>query len=136
MTDENLQAGRNAAESAVGATPAALPKRALDWARRAWRPAATAVAVALTLLLGWHAVNGRNGLTVWQQKRAEDRQLQKDIQGLQQENAQLRERIEHLKSDPEAIEHEAREKLHYAKPGEVIYTLPAPEQTPPAGASK
>ena len=136
MTDENLQAGRNAAGSAVGATPAPLPKRALDWARWAWRPAATAVAVVLTLLLGWHAVNGRNGLTVWQQKRAEDRQLQKDIQGLQQENAQLRERIEHLKSDPEAIEHEAREKLHYAKPGEVIYTLPAQEQTQSAGASK
>jgi cell division protein FtsB len=136
MTDENLQAGRNAAGSADGATPAPLPKRALDWARRAWRPAATAVAVALTLLLGWHAVNGRNGLTVWQQKRAEDRQLQKEIQGLDQENARLRERIEHLKSDPEAIEHEAREKLHYAKPGEVIYTLPAQEQTPAAGASK
>jgi cell division protein FtsB len=136
MTDENLQAGRNTAGSAVGATSAPLPKRTLDWARWAWRPAATAVAVVLTLLLGWHAVNGRNGLTVWQQKRAEDRQLQKDIQGLQQENAQLRERIEHLKSDPEAIEHEAREKLHYAKPGEVIYTLPALEQTPSAGASK
>jgi cell division protein FtsB len=41
----------------------------------------------------------------------------------------LRERIERLKSDPDAIEHEAREKLHYAKPGEVIYALPAPPQT-------
>jgi cell division protein FtsB len=28
-----------------------------------------------------------------------------------------------LKSDPDAIEYEAREKLHYARPGEVIYTL-------------
>jgi cell division protein FtsB len=41
----------------------------------------------------------------------------------------LRERVERLKSDPDAIEHEAREKLHYAKPGEVIYTLPAQPQT-------
>jgi cell division protein FtsB len=49
----------------------------------------------------------------------------------------LRARIERLKSDPDAIEHEAREKLHYAKPGEVIYTLPAePEEHQPGGASK
>ena len=41
-----------------------------------------------------------------------------------QENARLRVRVEKLKSDPDAIEREAREKLHYARPGEVIYTLP------------
>jgi cell division protein FtsB len=29
-----------------------------------------------------------------------------------------------LKSDPNAIEHQAREELHYTRPGEVIYTLP------------
>ncbi len=79
-------------------------------------------------LLTWHVVNGKNGLSVWQQKRAEDRQLQKEIKDLQQENARLREHVERLKSDPDAIEHEAREKLHYAKPGEVIYTLPPEPQ--------
>ena len=77
----------------------------------------TAVAVALALLLGWHVVNGKHGLSVWQQKRVEDQQLQKEIDDLQQENARLRDRVERLQSDPDAIEHEAREKLHYAKPG-------------------
>jgi cell division protein FtsB len=48
---------------------------------------------------------------------------------LQQENAHLREHVDRLKSDSNAIEHEAREQLHYAKPGEVIYTLPAEPQT-------
>jgi len=39
--------------------------------------------------------------------------------------------VERLKKDPDAIEHEAREKLHYARPGEVIYTLPPdPKQKP------
>jgi cell division protein FtsB len=72
-------------------------------------------------------------LSIWQQKRAEDHQLRKQIQDLEQENTQLQERIGKLQSDPDAIEHEAREKLHYAKPGEVIYTLPAaPEPTQPA----
>jgi cell division protein FtsB len=103
---------------------------------QAWRPAGTVVAVALALLLGWHVVNGKHGLSVWQQKRVEDRQLQKDIGALQEENARLRQHIERLKSDPDAIEHEAREKLHYAKPGEVIYTLPAQSQEQPQPAGK
>lgn len=81
-------------------------------------------------------VNGKNGLTVWHKKRAEDRQLRQEINDLQQENARLREHIEHLKSDPDAIEHEAREKLHYAKPGEVIYALPAAPQAQPASTGK
>jgi cell division protein FtsB len=115
-----------------------MPRRALDWSQRVWRPTGTLIAVVLALLLGWHVVNGKHGLSVWQQKRIEDRQLQKEITDLQQENARLRDRIERLKSDPNAIEHEAREKLHYAKPGEVIYTLPAQPQTQaqPAGTGK
>ncbi len=113
-----------------------MPKRALDWTLRVWRPAGTVVAVGLALLLAMHVINGENGLSVWQQKRAEDQQLRKDIQNLDQENARLREHVERLKSDPDAIEHEAREKLHYAKPGEVIYTLPAQPQPQSAETGK
>ena len=74
-------------------------------------------------MLGWHVVNGKHGLSSWEQKRTEDKELQKEIQDLQQENARLRLRVDRLKSDPDAIEHEAREKLRYAKPGEVIVDL-------------
>lgn len=91
---------------------------------RAWRPAGSVVALGLALLLGWHVVNGKHGVSVWQQKRAEDKQLRKEIEDLEQENARLRTRVERLKSDPDAIEHEAREKLHYVKPNEVIVALP------------
>jgi cell division protein FtsB len=42
---------------------------------------------------------------------------------LQQENSRLQDHVQHLKSDPNAIEHEARVILRYAKPGEVIYAL-------------
>ena len=110
-------------------TPLSARERALELARRAWRPAGTVIAVVLALLVMGHVVNGNHGLTVWHQKRAEDRQLQKEIKDVQQENAQLRKQIDRLKSDPDAIEHEAREKLHYAKPGEVIYSLPTPPPT-------
>jgi len=120
MTNENHQAEKKSTESAA----APLVNRALLFAQRAWRPAGTAVVVGLALLLMAHVVNGKNGLTVWHQKRAEDKQLQKEINQLQQENAQLRQHVEQLKSDPDAIEREAREKLHYAKPNEVIVALP------------
>ncbi|HTY56189.1 MAG TPA: septum formation initiator family protein [Candidatus Binataceae bacterium] len=103
-------------------------------AQRIWRPAGTATAVLLALLVTWHVIHGQHGLSVWEQKRAQDRALQREIQELQQENAQMREQVERLKSDPEAIEREAREKLHYAKPGEVIYTLPEKQPTQQAGA--
>src|ERR1700677_4014420 len=97
---------------------------ALGWAQRLWRPTGTGIAGVLALLVMWHVVYGNHGLSIWQQKRAEDRALQHEIKDLQQENAQMRQQIDHLNSDPDAIEREAREKLHYAKPGEVIYTLP------------
>jgi len=88
--------------------------------------------------LTWHVINGKHGLQVWHQKRNEDQQLQKDIKELEQENADLRQRIERLKNDPDAIEHEAREKLHYAKPNEVIVALPPvqPAQGQATGTGK
>ena len=111
-------------------------QRIMEWAQRVWRPAGTIVAVGLALLLTWHVINGKHGLSVWQQKRIEDRQLQKEIEDLREENARLRDRVEHLKSDPHAIEREAREKLHYAKPGEVIYALPPDSKTQTQPATK
>ena len=99
-------------------------KRIAAWAQRSRLPACTIVAVALALLMTWHVIYGKHGLSVWHRIRTEDRSLQQQIQQLQQENAQMQRQVERLKSDPDAIEHEAREKLHYAKPGEVIYTLP------------
>lgn len=102
---------------------APLTHRALAWALRAWWSAGSVLAVALALLLGWHVVNGKHGLSMWEQMRVEDKQLQKEIDGLQQENSRLRVRVDKLKSDPDEIEHEAREKLRYAKQGEVIVDL-------------
>ena len=113
-----------------GKKPAPLRKRLIARAQRLLRPAGTAIAVGLALLITWHVINGRHGLSVWQQKRAEDRALQREIKNLEQENAGMRQQIQRLQSDPDAIEREAREKLHYAKPGEVIYPLPQQDQRP------
>lgn len=105
-----------------------MPQRGREtpWTQRIWRPVGTVLAIALAGLLLWHVFYGKDGISVWQRNRAEDHELQKEIEQYQQENAQLRDRIQHLQSDPDAIQHQAREELHYARPGEVIYTLPAP----------
>ncbi len=78
----------------------------------------------LTLMLAWHVFNGKHGLSSWQQNRVQEKQLSKEIDQLQKDNERLRIRVARLRTDPSAIEHEAREKLHYTKPGEVIVALP------------
>ena len=88
---------------------------------------------ALCLMASWvayHVVFGANGMMVYTQKRSEHGALEKEIQELKQENDRLAHHVDSLKNDPKTIEKEAREQLRYARPGEVIYTLPQPRQTP------
>jgi cell division protein FtsB len=100
-----------------------LRERASSYLSCSGRRVATAAAIVIAVSLGYHATFGANGLTDFQQKRNQHRILQQEIQQLQQENSRLQQQVQHLQSDPDAIEHEARGILHYAKPGEVIYAL-------------
>jgi cell division protein FtsB len=90
-----------------------------------WRKVATGVAALLALGMGYHVIFGQNGLTVYQQKRQDAQTLDRQLHSLQRENEQLKGHVDRLQNDPNAIEHQAREELHYTRPGEVIYTLPA-----------
>ncbi|MFZ0663047.1 MAG: septum formation initiator family protein [Acidobacteriaceae bacterium] len=102
-------------------------RRVSEAAYRVRRRIATGLAVVLAVFLAYHVVFGRNGVNNYEQKRAQDRQLHQQIDSMQQENSGLKSHVGRLKSDPDAIEYEAREKLHYARPGEVIYTLNQPQ---------
>jgi cell division protein FtsB len=106
-----------------------LVHQTTDWFYRSRRKLATAGVGLLACLLALHVVAGPNGLFTYQKKRAEYRKLEKEVQQLQVENERLAKRIESLKSDPNAIEKEAREQLRYARPGEVVYTLPNQPQS-------
>ena len=88
------------------------------------RKAATVAAAALALGVGYHVIFGANGLTVYEQKRQETHMLIEQMQELQLENDRLKGHVDRLQSDPNAIEHQAREQLHYTRAGEVIYALP------------
>jgi cell division protein FtsB len=92
--------------------------------RRRRRIATTAILV----LAAWvflHVTFGANGMVVFKQKRAAIKDLQRQVDDLQKENDRYSEQIKALKTDPQAIEKEAREQLHYARPGEVVYVPPA-----------
>ncbi len=78
----------------------------------------------LALGLAYHVVFGPNGVIVYEQKRMDAATLDRELRMLERENEQLKGHVDRLQSDPDAIEHQAREELHYARPGEVIYTLP------------
>jgi cell division protein FtsB len=113
-------------------------RRIAEWAHRSRRLLATAAVGVLGLMLGVHIAFGENGMISYFHKRDESMKLQQQILDLQQENARVSKRIESLKTDPKTIEREAREQLRYARPGEVIYTLPQPPSpvTTPARARK
>ncbi len=89
------------------------------------RKIATVAAGVLAIGLGYHVVFGQNGLLAYQQKRMDAHTLDGELGTLERENARLKGHVDRLQSDPSAIEQQAREGLHYTRPGEVIYTLPA-----------
>ena len=107
---------------------------------RSRRKLATAGVVVLACVVAYHAVFGANGMLVYQKKRAEYRTLQQQLTELQKENDRLAQENRALKSDPAAIEREARQQLHYTRPGEIIFVAPQRNNPPrteqPATAQK
>jgi cell division protein FtsB len=103
--------------------------RLFERSRVGWRKVATGAAALLALAMGYHVIFGQNGLTAYQQKRRDAQSLDRQLQSLQRENSLLKGHVDRLQNDPNAIEHQAREELHYTRPGEVIYTLPASTAT-------
>lgn len=98
----------------------------LTWAYALRRRTATAVVGILAVWLFVHVTFGANGMVVYRQKSAEYKSLQAEIGDLQKENDSYSKQINSLKTDPKTIEKEAREKLHYTRPGEVVYVAPTP----------
>jgi len=107
-----------------------------SWIAAEWRRVGTVAVLLLTLGVMLHAMFGANGMVVYQQKRAERQTLQSEVERLQKENDQYVERIRALKTDHRAIEREAREQLHYTRPGEYVYVAPEPPPKPPTGSAR
>jgi len=120
----------------------ALAASWIERSRPVWSPAyamrrriATVVVGALACLLFVHVMFGANGMVVYRQKRAEYQELRKHVAHVKQENERCSEQIQKLKTDEKAIEREAREQMHYARPGEYVYVQAAAPSSPPPSAS-
>jgi cell division protein FtsB len=87
-------------------------------------------------IAAYYVVFSANGLMVYRDKRKTSEDLDRQIKALQQQNSGMESEIKALKTDPKAIEKEARERLHYTKPGEVVYSLPTAPAAAPSSARK
>jgi cell division protein FtsB len=81
---------------------------------------ATVFAVVIAVLVGYHALFGANGVVAYRAKRSEDRVLAQQLEKMKLDNARLKSHVEHLKTDPDAIEFEAHTRLRYTRPDQVI----------------
>jgi cell division protein FtsB len=122
---DTAQAGRKRQSAVV---------RLFEWIQADWRKVATGAAAVLALAVAYHVIFGQNGLTAYQQKRQETQTLARQLHSLQSENDAMKGQVDRLQDDPNAIEHQAREELHYTRPGEVIYTLPPESSSKNAAA--
>jgi cell division protein FtsB len=115
--------------------PQSILTRVVQKAYRNRRRFATGAAFVLAALIGYHVLLGANGVVAYATKRHETAHLQKQIDELQKQNDKLTARVNRLQNDPATIEEAARQHLHYAKPGEIIVTVPAaPAANAPAPA--
>lgn len=88
------------------------------------RRGAILAGILICIALLMHGIFGENGLLTLRQKRHDYQSLHQQIQQIQQENQALQKEVQRLKTDPSTIERYAREELHMARQGEIIYMLP------------
>lgn len=100
---------------------------------KAWLPAGCVAVTLGVLLLG---LAGDNGYLERLSQRRQIQALTAEIENLRQENLQLGQTIKDLRSDPDAIEAVARERLRLGRPGEVIITLSEEPTDPPPAAPR
>lgn len=94
------------------------------------------VLLLLSIALIVHNIFGQNGYLASRRQRKELQTLEQKVQQLKHENEQLDKTNHALKSDPAAIERQAREGMGLSKPGEKIYKFsdkPLVTPPPPAG---
>lgn len=81
----------------------------------------------IVLVVAWagqHALFGHSGYLALRHRQHQYQAELAHVQALENQNRQLNQAVRELRTDPNAIEDIAREKLHLTRPGEVVYTYP------------
>jgi cell division protein FtsB len=69
-------------------------------------------------------VFGAHGVLAMRRAQKEAARVQQEIDRVNSENRRLQDHVKALKSDPQAIEHIAREEMGLARPGELVFKIP------------
>ena len=95
-----------------------------------WSQYGRAILVLCVFALFIHDIFGTHGFLAMRRTKLEIERVQKYINRLAQENAELSDEVKSLKTDPHKIESIARDELGLAKPGDVIIKIPQSQQQP------
>jgi cell division protein FtsB len=95
-----------------------------------WSQYGRASLVLCVFALFIHDIFGTHGFLAMRRTKLEIERVQKDINRLARENAELSDEVKSLKTDPHKIESIARDELGLAKPGDVIIKIPQSQQQP------
>jgi cell division protein FtsB len=90
-----------------------------------WRRHVLKILGLALLALGIHDVFGAHGYLAMRRSEKQVEELRGEIERLNHDNQELAAHVSALKSDPDTIEKIAREEMGLAKPGEMIFKLPA-----------
>jgi len=101
-----------------------------SWAARNAR----ALLLLALVALGVHDIFGAHGFIAMRRTAREIDDARDEISKLDDENRTLADQVGALKSDPRIIERIAREEMGLARPGEIIFKVPA-DPTSAASAS-
>lgn len=71
---------------------------------------------------------GAGGFLAMRRTQKQIHSVRQQISKLNKENKSLADQVQALKTDPQAIERVAREKMGLARPGELIYRMPERSQ--------
>jgi cell division protein FtsB len=94
------------------------------------------VGFALLLL---QDIFGTHGVLAMRRTQLQAKEVQQEIERLNEENRKLQNRVQHLKSDPATLEGIARDEMHLKRPGEYVFpiqpkaspsTIPQPADSP------
>src|SRR6266699_7044412 len=96
-----------------------------------WSQYGRAILVLCVFALFIHDIFGTHGFLAMRRTKLEIERVQKDINRLATENAELSDEVKSLKTDPHKIESIARDELGLAKPNEVIIKVPESQPSPP-----
>jgi cell division protein FtsB len=91
--------------------------------RPIWQRALSYLLAFATVVLLVDALVGERGLVATTRARRQADELGTSVAHVREENAQLRELADRLKTDPTTIESLAREKLGLIRPGEVLVVV-------------